>query len=185
MLCRPLFEDRFDGDALDPGWTVVGTPTVSDGAVRFSIEPENIGGYDVITVEGGAPFDLRGGSVSIHTGEIPAVLRTQGTLTLHAGGTEVFALFESGALRTFVDGETIPDTGAGSAWLRIAFHPTGETTDVVFSESDDGRTWFDVATAAGTDVDASSVVVRLTAGAYEAFTIPQVFEVDTITVCGE
>ncbi|MBV1858809.1 MAG: hypothetical protein KUG77_10385 [Nannocystaceae bacterium] len=186
LPCTVLYEDSFPGDAIDPTWLVQGDPVVLGGAARFAINPGASGTYEKLIALGGSRFDLSEGSVTLELESVPQILRTQGTLSFEGPKTSVVALWESGGIRPLVAGKSVDHSGMTLPWVRVAFTTGAEgTSRVVFSESEDGMDWVEVATAEDVPFDASDTQVQLTAGSYDDFAIPQEFAVRWISICGD
>lgn len=186
LPCTTLYEDSFPGDTLDPTWLVQGDPMVLAGAVRFAINPEEIGVYKRVVALGGTRLDLSEGVITLELESIPELLRTQGTLTLSDPDASILLLWESGGVRPITDDGSVDHSAMTLPWVRVAFTAGAEgKSTVVFSESEDGTDWVEFATVDDLAFDASETSVALTAGSYEKFAIPQEFAVRSISICGD
>ncbi|MCR9166070.1 MAG: hypothetical protein ACE37F_17475 [Nannocystaceae bacterium] len=183
--CNILFEDTFEGNMLGETWSVLGEPpTVSSGALRFTIEPENVGAYPSASVLSGTPLNLSDGWVTVRLDAVPQLLRTQGTITLDFGEPEAMALYEAGGMSAMYDSERLEDTATTAPWIRIALESSPEGTDIAYYESEDADAWTEVARLSGIPADPTSVRVSVRAGAYQDFAIPQEFAIRSLSVCG-
>lgn len=186
LPCSVLYEDSFPGDTIDPTWLVQGDPVVLAGAVRFAINPDEVGVYKRIVALGGTRLDLSEGVVTLELESIPELLRTQGTLSLHSPDASILLLWESGGVRPITDDGSVDHSAMTLPWARVAFTAGAEgKSTVVFSESEDGIDWVEFATVEDLAFDASETSVTLTAGSYEKFAIPQEFAVRSISICGD
>lgn len=186
LPCTVLFEDSFPGDTIDPTWLVQGDSEVLGGAVRFAINPREVGVYKRIVALGGSRLDLSDGAVTLEVESIPQLLRTQGTLSLHSPDASILVLWESGGVRPIVDDASLDHSSMTLPWVRVGFTAGAEgKSSVVFSESEDGMDWIEFATVEDLPFDASETSVELTAGSYDEFAIAQEFAVRSISICGD
>ncbi len=186
LPCTVLYEDSFPGDALDPTWQILGDPVVLGGAVRFAIDPDEFGNYEKIVALGGSRVDLTTGVVTLELDAVPQTIRTQGTLSLEGPDSTVALLWESGGVRPLLGSMSVDHTAMTLPWVRVEFSPGASgTSNVVFSESEDGRDWVEFGAVEDLAFDASDVQVELTAGSYDEFAIPQEFAARWISICGD